>query len=121
MWSLVSSHSPVSPTGDQEGREREIPAQQHAGHELTAQGAGPWGQSPAHTRLVRSSLVLSGPVTISVSDPWAGISVSDPWVGISVSDPWAGLSALHSSLVYTLWICPLGDALGKNSDRPWLN
>ena len=70
------------------------------------------GQSPAHTPLIRSSLVLSGPVTISVSDPWAGISASDPW---------AGLSAPHSSLVYTLWICPLGDALGKNSDRLWLN
>lgn len=112
VWSPVSSRSPANPTGDQGGQEREIPAQQHAGHELTAQEARPQGQSPAHTWPVRSSLVLSGPVAISVGDPWAGISVGDPW---------EGLSALHSSLVYALWICPLGDALGEKSDRPWLS
>lgn len=80
-----------------------MPAQQHADHELTARGAGPRGQSPVHTRPVHSSPVLSGPVTISANDRWAG------------------LSSPHSSLVHALWLGPLGDVLGKNSDRPCLN
>ena len=97
------SHSPANPAGDR-GRKGE-------GNTSSATRRPcahcPGSRAPGAKSSARTASpplpVLSGPVTISANVPWAG------------------LSSPHSSLVYALWLGPLGDALGKNSDGPCLN
>ena len=97
------SHSPANPAGDR-GRKGE-------GNTSSATRRPcahcPGSRAPGAKSSARTTSpplpVLSGPVTISANDPWAG------------------LSSPHSSLVYALWLGPLGDALGKNCDGPCLN